>query len=210
MPQSLSLATAIEKNRLSSDVPFLLLVDIEVVDPATGVIVQVLHVARNPEQVVFGGNTYEAGTFDVSVTTSSGEQPDVSLSVNDYTQTLQFYMQAYGGGVGSNVTLYVVNGSALDDPPEVMEFFQITGATSQNYVSQFTLGAENTLMRTFPARAQNRDFCSWRYKSAECGYTGSMTSCDLTLQGDNGCAAHANSINFGGFPGLNANDVRYG
>lgn len=209
MSTSLSIATVIEKNRLSSDVPFLLLIDVEVVDPESGVVVTVLHIARNPEDIVYAGNTYEKGTFDVSFSTTSGEVPQVTLSVNDYTQALQFYMEGFGGGVGSNVTLYVVNGGALDKPPEVMEFFQITGATAQDYVQQFQLGAENTLARTFPARRQNKDFCAWRYKSADCGYTGLLATCDLTLQGANGCAAHANAINFGGCPGLNTNDQRY-
>jgi hypothetical protein len=39
--------------------------------------------------------------------------------------------------------------------------------------------------------------------------TGIMPSCDLSLQGPNGCAAHNNTQNFGGFPGLNDNGYRY-
>jgi phage-related protein len=210
MSKPLSIATVIEANRLSSDVPFLALIDLEVVNPVTGVVITVKHIANNGDPVLFNGNTYEAGKFDITVNTEAGKQADVSLSVNDYTQTIQGYMEQYGGGIGSNVTLYIVNANELDLEPEAMEFFQIVGATSQGYTQQFKLGAENTLMLTFPRRTQRRDFCSHQYKDPlTCRYSGPLSACDLTLKGANGCAAHNNTLNFGALPGLNSNGYRY-
>jgi phage-related protein len=211
MTQRLSVATAIEANRLSSSVPFLCLIDLEVVNPTTGLVVTTQRIARNPEDVVFNGDTYMKGSFDIQLTHEAGKPSEVQLIVNDYTQTIQSYMEQYGGGVGSNVTFYLVNGAALTKPADIIEYFQIIGATASEYVQTFTLGAENALMQTFPRRRQTRDFCQWRYQSAECGYptNGAKTSCDLTLQGPNGCEAHGNSVNFGAFPGLNSNGYRY-
>lgn len=205
----LSIASVIEANRLSSDIPFIPLIDVEIVDPTTGVVVTVLNIARNPEDVVFNGLTYTAGLFDISLNTEAGKPADVTLAVTDYTQALQGLMEAYGGGVGSNVTFYLVNGGNLTQGAEAVEYFQITSASSTDYSHSFTLGAENTLMQTFPRRRQTKDFCQWRYKSTECGYTGSMPTCDLTLQGVNGCKAHANNLRFGAYPGLNGNGYRY-
>lgn len=209
MPKPLSLASVIEANRIASEVPFLCLIDVEVVNPTTGVVVTTLHIARNSEEVVFDGNTYEPGVFDIQLTAEAGQAAEVTLSVNDYTQAIQGMLEAYGGGVGSNVTFYLVNADNLDQGPEVVEYFQITATQSGDYIHQFTLGAENTLMQTFPRRRQTKDFCQWRYKSTECGYTGGLASCDLTLQGPNGCRVHSNSNNFGAFPGLNGNGYRY-
>lgn len=211
MSNSLSLASAIEANRLSSDVPWLCLIDLEVVDPLTGVVVTVLHFANNTEEVTFQGIEYVASQFDMTVKQEAGKTADVSLTVTDMTQAIEFYMESYGGGVGSNVTLYVVNAGNLAQGPEVVEYFQITDASSADYRHSFRLGAENVLMQTFPRRRQTKNFCQWRYKDPDtCRYAGPLTSCDLTLQGDNGCAAHANTLNFGAYPGMNSNGYRYG
>ncbi len=210
MSKSLSLATVLEKNKLSSDVPFIALLDIEVINPATGVVVIVLHVANNPSSITYNGTLYEAGGFDFQVNSEAGKAPEVSLTVNDYTQAVQGYMQSYGGGLGSNVTLTIARGDALTLAPEMQEFFQITGASAANYSATFQLGAENSVMKTFPRRRQYRDFCQWRYKdSTTCKYTGGLSTCDLTLQGPNGCAAHGNTPNFGAYPGLSSNGARY-
>lgn len=210
MSKSLSVASIIEKNRLSSDVAFLICLDIDVVDPATGTLVETAHYVRNTETITFNGHTYEPANFDIDLKEESGQLQTVKLTIKDYARIIQQKMQAYGGGVGFGVSLSVVNSAALDHPPEVIEFFEVVGADSSNYVCSFTLGAENVVTKTFPRRRQTRDYCQWRYKGDECGYSGSMTSCDLTLKGANGCEAHQNVIRFGAFPGINNRDVRYG
>lgn len=210
MPQTLSVATALEKNRLDSDIPFLVALDIEVVNPDTGVVVEVLHVVRNDSSIIHGGNTYEPAIFDIAFGSEAGSQSQINLHITDYTGAVQGRMEEYGGGVGFNVTMYILNSAALASPPEVVEFFQVIGAVAQEYRAQFTLGAENEAIRTFPRRRQTRDFCQWRYRDADtCGYSGGLATCDLTLQGPNGCAAHNNTGNFGAYPGLNSNGYRY-
>lgn len=208
--KNLSVATVIEKNRLSSDVPFLVLLNIEVVDPATGATVETLYIVRNSESITFQGNEYQPTKFDIELKQESGTQQQVSLTITDYSKAIQGRMQAYGGGVGFKVTMMIVNAGNLAQPAEVAEFFDVVSASAANYVCTFTLGAENAIMRQFPRRRQTRDFCQWRYKGAECGYTGSLETCDLTLRGGNGCGAHNNTVRFGAFPGINTRDVRYG
>lgn len=208
MTKSLSVATILEKNRLSSDVPFLITLDIDVRDPATGGVVETLHFVRNTEQVTFNGNTYEPASFDINLDEEAGALKSVQLTINDFSRTVQQYMQLYAGGVGFSVTVGVVNAAALDQPPEIQEFFEVTGAESAKFVCTFTLGAENTVAKTFPRRRQTRDYCQWRYKGEECGYTGGLPSCDLSLKGSNGCEQHGNVIHFGAFPGINQRGVR--
>lgn len=210
MTTSLSVASIIEKNRISSEVPWLILLDVAVIDPATLVTVETLHLARNPDPVTYNGNTYAPAAFDISLKSEAGAQSEISLSIKDYTLTVQQRMQDYGGGIGFAVTVIVVNAGNLTQSPEVIEYFQVTAAETTNYVCTFTLGAENNITKTFPRRRQTKDYCQFRYKGAECGYTGPMPSCDLSLKGANGCEAHQNVIHFGAFPGINSRDTRYG
>jgi phage-related protein len=210
MTTSLSVASIIEKNRLSSAVPWLIMLDIAVIDPNTLVTASTLHLVRNPDPVTYNGNTYAPAAFDIELKSQAGEQQTISLSITDYTLTVQKQMQDYGGGVGFLITVMVVNAGNLTQSPEVIEYFQVTGAETANYVCTFTLGAENNITKTFPRRRQTKDYCQFRYKGAECGYAGSMPSCDLSLDGPNGCRAHDNVVHFGAFPGINSRDTRYG
>lgn len=207
---SLSIASVLEKNRLDSDVPFLVALDIEVVNPATGVVVEVLYLVRNSEEITFNGNPYQPAIFDISFAAEAGAHSQISLSVSDFTGAIQARMEEYGGGVGFNVTMYIVNAGALGQAPEIEEFFQVTGANARDYKCSFTLGSENEVMKSFPRRRQSKDYCQWRYKDPDtCRYVGGLTSCSLTLQGANGCQTHGNTPNFGGYPGLNSNGFRY-
>ena len=204
MSNVLSVASVIEKNRLSSDVPFLIALDIDVINPNTGALVETLHVVNNTESISFRGFTYDAANFDVQLHSESGSQQTVRLSIKDYSKAIQARMQSYGGGIGFTVSLMVVNSAALGLPAEIQEVFLVIGAEAANYVCTFTLGAENSISKTFPRRRQNRDFCQWRYKSIECQYAGGLSTCDLTLNGANGCTVHANTIRFAAFPGISS------
>lgn len=210
MPKIIPISTVVEKNKLSSAVPFLVCLDITVIDPYTAATVETLRVVQNNEDFTFNGNTYAAANFTIGFKAEGSTQPTIELGMVDYTRALQQRMQAYGGGVGFKVTVSVVNSGAPSAPAELVEFFEVIAATSSDYSANFTLGAESGLARLFPRRRQMRDFCSWRYKSTECGYTGGLASCDLTLNGTNGCVVHANAANFGAFPGINPRNGRSG
>ncbi|MFT4064269.1 hypothetical protein [Paraburkholderia sp.] len=203
MPAKISVASVIEKNRLSSDVAYLAMLEIDVPDPATGTILETLRYVNNTENVVRNGNTYEAVQFSLDVKAELGAMPSVSLSFYDYAQHVLSKMKDNQGGVGFKVTITVVSATNLDGDPEVAEYFEVTDASAANYVVQFTLGAENALTRQFPRRIQRRDFCQWIYRDANtCRYSGSINGCDHTLDGPNGCRAHQNTENFGGCPNL--------
>lgn len=199
----LSIAAVIEKNKIASSVAFIPLIDVNVYEPSTGAFVETLRGARNSEAVTFRGNVYAPVQFDLSFGSESGSQTTVELTIKDLSMTLQRYMELYGGGVGFGVTLHIVASDSLDKDSEISEFFEVIGASVDRITCTFQLGAENVLANSFPRRKQTRDFCQWRYKDpSTCRYSGTLPSCDLTLQGPNGCNAHNNTINFGGFPGI--------
>lgn len=210
MPKQLSVASVIEKNRLASDVPFVVCLDIRVIDPTTQALVETLRLVRNSDDITYNGFVYTAIMFDIELKQDAGVESKISLAITDYTAAIAGRMNAYGGGIGFLVTVMVVNTGALGQPPEVIENFEVIGATASEYVANFELGMGSALARVFPRRKQTRDFCQWRYKEAgTCNYTGGLPTCDLTLQGPNGCAAHGNAPRFGAYPGISSNGARY-
>lgn len=229
--KSISLASAVDKSRLSSGHTFMMLLDVEVVDPFTGAYVETIRIANgvplngdpepNPIAVYWGGNSYQCAAFDITIEESAGDLPQVQLSANDIGGVIRDKMNLYSGGVGFGVKLYIVHtselfgatpGESIGSPhastSEIEETFLVTNGSVTGAQITFKLGDKNELAKAFPRRRQLRDFCQWRYKGEQCRYVGGLTSCDRTLQGANGCATHVNTENFGGFPSLQPRFVR--
>ena len=204
--KNLSISTVIEKNRLDSDQAWLIALQIHVRNPATGLIDEIIRVVRNTEVTIIEGNEYEPFPFDISIDEKVNELPTLTVTIQDQTQVVQSYMNRYGGGVGFDVDLIIVRAESATNThtePELVEFFQITKASAASYVVTWNLGAENPLRQTFPSRAQHDEQCSFRFKDPEtCAYAGSDATCDLTLNGPNGCRAKSNAHNYGGYPAI--------
>jgi hypothetical protein len=203
VPVYTSVASAIDRKKLASDVVYLILLEIDVLDLTTRQVVETLRLVQNDEDYVFQGATYMKAGFDFSITRKQSELPSISLTVADPTQDIQARMHAYQGGVDFPVRLKVIS-TASANTVELEENFTImaANANSESYMVEFTLGAENPLTLRFPTRLQFRNRCPWRYKGRECGYAGALPTCDFTLNGANGCRAHNNETRFGGFPGI--------
>ncbi len=202
MARHLSVATAIEKNRIASTVAFVVALKVDVRDPLTRQIAETYRIVNNAEDLTIQGELYTASAFTMNLTEKAGEMPTFSIDIEDITRAVESKLQPYKGGVGSDVHVYVVNSDQLDETPEYNETFKITGASSQGYKVSWKLGIDNPLSLRFPRRRMFPDQCSFKYKGPECGYTGSLSSCDLSRNGDNGCTAHYNVARFGGFPAL--------
>lgn len=203
MPVYTSVAAAIDKSKLASDVVYLMLLEIDVLDPTTRDVIETLRLVQNDENFTYRGETYVKAGFEFSIARSTTELPSVSLSVADPTQEIQARLHEYEGGVDFPVRL-IVTTTATPDTPELEEAFIIASsqAVAESYMVEFTLGAENPLSLRWPPRLQFRNRCPWRYKGAECGYTGALATCDFTYDGPNGCEAHGNELRFGGFKGI--------
>lgn len=208
MSTPLSIATVIEKNKVAGSVPFLVCLEITIRDN-NSLFVETVRVVNNPEDVIVQGVEFGKGAFSLSIKQESGSQADVSLSMHDYTKTVITKMNLYGGGIGFKVKMLVVNSAQLEQPPEIVEFFEVVSATAQGFSATLGLGAENFLVKQVPGRTQLRDFCSWGFKDHNCGYTGSQQTCDRSLNGANGCALKSNTRNFGGYPAIIAKSSSY-
>lgn len=202
MSKHLSVGTIIEKNKIASEETFLILIDAEIKDEE-GNYIDNIRFVKNSENILFQGNVYQASNFDININVEANTEPSISLVAQDQTRTLAQFIEAYGGLVDNQVTMIVVNSGNLEGPAEIQETFKIVGSSVDKYVVSFTLGTDSAVSKRFPQFRQFKDRCGWLYKSSRCGYAGALPKCDYTLNGANGCAAHNNISNFGGFPGLN-------
>ncbi len=202
--KSLKLSAVIDKNTLASDRAWLIALKVHVIDPDTGVEVDQLRVVRNDEKVTIKGEEYEPVPFGIETTNSAGELPSVTVNLQDQTQTIQALMQEHRGGVGFVVEMIIVHGNSTNviDEEELHEFFTVISASASDYVVTWQLGAENPLNMQFPERKQQKDRCAWKYKGDGCFYSGPLPTCSRTYAGPDGCQAHDNVENYGGFPGI--------
>jgi len=201
-----SIAEIIDKNSINSDVPWLVALKVEIVDPNNKQYVDTIRIVNNGEDIMIEGENYIAASFEVSITEKSEELPVFSITVADITQTVQRYLEVYQGLSRSRVEILIFPAFSKTIERVSDRFkLEILSSTSDtaNYKVTWQLGAENPLNILIPARIQSRQRCQWIYKGNECAYSGSLPSCDLSLEGTNGCVAHSNQIRFGGFVGIN-------
>jgi len=207
MAVNLTVAAAIETNKISSEIAYVFFLEIDVVD-STGAHVEYVRLCDNDQDLSFEGNVYMASSFDISASSEANSLPKVTISSFDPLGVIRQKMEQYNGGVGFNVRVMVVDTSRLTDPAEIDEIFQVVSASADGGSNiHFDLGAENPLTRVFPRHRQYRDRCPYQYKGNRCQYAGGLPSCDYTLNGSNGCQVHNNVVHFGGFPGLNNRNV---
>jgi len=193
---NLPLALRIEKNKLVSTAPWLLLLDVTLPDTTH------IRLARNTENVTYGGETYTAFAFELGELRGGGDGriQGVSLRVANPSRALQPYLEEHDGLIGCAVRLAVVHADNLaEDHSELTLDWEVLAAQPDADWINFTLGALNPLRRRFPLYMAAPRSCHWIFKGAECAYAGSATTCARTL--DN-CRTLANSARFGGRPGI--------
>lgn len=204
--KNLSLSSIVQANSFSSDVAWLVALKIHVRDHSTGSEVAQIRIINNSEITIVEDEEYEPMSFGLDLKEAANQLPSVSVTIQDQAEIVGAYMQRYGGGVGFEVEMLIVAAETAEETslePELVEYFTVINATYKDYVATWSLGAENPLKRMFPLRKQEDDQCSFRYKqTGTCGYTGALASCDLSLDGPNGCRVHNNTANFGAYPGI--------
>lgn len=186
-----------EKNKLSMTSAWPPLITVEVNAATT------LRFVPNPTAITFAGETYVPFGCEIEERTqdAKGGLNDVSISVSNVTREISAFIEA-NDLRGSRVTVTYVNSANLADPDAVVleETYEIMSmqVKGAQFVT-FNLGHDRISGHPFPYGRFLRDNCRWIYKSTECGYAGGLPSCAKTLEGSNGCRAHANVIRFGGF-----------
>jgi len=215
---SLSVAAYLEKNKLSTDEAWLVLLEVIMPD------LTVLKVTSNSENLWWPGtanpstNLYLAFPFELGEIgdTSKGEVPSVSLRVSNATRELEPYLDAQDGLVGSSVIIRIVNSYHVLTPtrplgdytetPEIELNYDIVAASSNSMWVDFSLGAANPFNKRFPRNKIYKNICRYKtFKGAQCQAKSALTTCDRTLFTCRN--TFKNAINFGGCPGVASKGV---
>ncbi len=195
---SISAISKAEKNKLSTDSCFLILLEIRLQDT--------VRICYNNEDVIWKGQTYSAFPFEIGETSEmmDGSDPNVSLKVSNAAQGMQWYVEDSGGAVGTEVILRVVNSLNMNGDADLEEYFVVTACKIDQEWIEFTLGNGYSAKTRRPLDRYMKNNCPYKYKGLRCGYNGNLTDCQHTLAD---CRAHRNSKRYGGFPGIDQKGV---
>lgn len=194
---SLSAISKAEKNKLSTDSCFLILLEIRLQNT--------VYICYNNENVTWKGQEYIAFPFEIGeVTEDYTADPAVSLKVSNVARGMQWYVEDSGGGVGTEVILRVVNSLNMGGDADLEEFFVVTACKIDEQWIEFTLGNGYSAKTRRPLDRYMKNNCPFAYKGIRCGYNGNLPSCLHTLAD---CRSHNNSERYGGFPGIDQKGV---
>jgi len=161
-----------------------------------------LYFAEYDQDITYNGITYQRFpiTHEFVSENSKGEIDSIRVRVSNINRLIQAYLEDYDLR-SKKVSIKMVFANELADPSAYIEdIFYIDSYTAGQDVVEFTLsGKFDVLALELPARKYSRNYCGWKFKSAECGYSGTETSCNKTLQR---CRELGNQVRFGGFPAV--------
>ena len=214
MARTLSQKLIEEKNRQSTAHPWLILLTIVLNDSDS----TTYRLVNNNEDVTFEGNEYSKFSFNLEPTkySSRGDISTLTLEVSNITRLIQPKLEELAGGVGSTVTITVVNHRFLKESySEFEETFDVLSTKCDTNRVSFILGGVNLLRRRMPLYRYIALHCRWGFDTVadpniECNYRVDgdglgKTTCARTL---NDCRDRANTGNFGGFVGLKSGGIK--
>ena len=186
----------------------------------------VLYLVDSNYDITFSNRLYTRFPLSVKDMTLSadGTVERAQITVANVSREIEYEIEHNNGLRGCRVTIKKVFEKFLDltytveedgtitpsakvlaDPSAYIgDEFLIDAYTSNDQVIVFDLLPVCDFVAKTPRRRYTSNTCSFRYKSAECGYAGALPTCQKTLQD---CRTHNNSMRFGGFPGI-PDDIR--
>lgn len=200
---TLSPVAITEKNkRNNADSVFLYAVEITIPgseEPA--------RVVLNTENITWRDVEWVAGAFSIEGldSKSTGEVPQCTINISNVNRVFEKYVQDWDTYCKNNgyspisVTLYEVNTADLGNTEPCSEHtFTLKQPSTDAQTASFVLSASNPANRKAPFNVIRKNYCTHRFKSARCGYSGAATACDRHLDT---CRTLGNSVRFGGAPG---------
>lgn len=207
---ALSLTAIQEKNKLGTDSVFAIL--LEVLIPANDPV----YVTNNSETIHWRNVDWIPFKFDISEIneSSSGEVPQWSITFDNTNRIIEKYLNDYDNylknyGIENNqikCNCYIVNTKDLDNTDPIKDvYFELSQPETNSIEARFTLTADSMFNMQSPKRRYIKQFCYWKFKGIECGYTGSQIECDKSLTR---CKQLNNSSRFGGFPAVGTGGIK--
>jgi lambda family phage minor tail protein L len=180
-----------------------------------------VYYALHDADITVDGQLYSANSGKVSqlAETLEGQAPRLRLQIQNLDGTMATNLGAeksvtVGEGLtkarrmqerGIDVALRMVLLDALAEGAVFEVTFELDAYTWNDNEARLDLSASPVLRGIqVPGRRTQTWYCPWTYKGTECGYTGSLKTCDYTYDGPNGCTKHFSKTEakrFGGFIG---------
>ena len=161
-----------------------------------------LNFAGFDEDVTYNGTVYTRFPIrhEFVAENNQGQIDQVKITLANVSRLIEFYLEQYDFR-GKKVIIRTVWADQLADPDAYIDdVFYIDNYTADQSNVEFTLtGKFDVLGIDLPARRYARNYCVWKFKSAECGYAGAELTCDKTQQR---CKQLENYQRFGGFPSV--------
>jgi lambda family phage minor tail protein L len=149
-----------------------------------------------------GGLTYTRFpiTHEFVGENSSGEIDTIRIKLSNISRLIQGYLEIYDlRGKKVKITLVWANQLA-DADAKVEHIYYIDSYTANENDVELVLSSKfDVLDIQIPLRTYSRNYCLWKFKSTECGYSNGETSCNKTLAR---CRVIGNNLRFGGFPSI--------
>ena len=161
-----------------------------------------LNFAGFDQDVTYNGTVYTRFPIrhEFVAENNQGQIDQVKITLANVSRLIEFYLEQYDFR-GKKVIIRTVWADQLLDPDAYIDdVFYIDNYTADQSNVEFTLtGKFDVLGIDLPARRYARNYCVWKFKSAECGYAGAELTCDKTQQR---CKQLENYQRFGGFPSV--------
>ena len=161
-----------------------------------------LNFAGFDQDVTFAGTVYTRFPIkhEFVAENNQGQIDQVKITLANVSRLIELYLEQYDFR-GKKVIIRTVWADQLSDHDAYIDdVFYIDNYTADQSNVEFTLtGKFDVLGVDLPARRYARNYCVWKFKSAECGYAGAELTCDKTQQR---CKQLENYQRFGGFPSV--------
>jgi len=169
-------------------------------------------IARNTEDVRYGGNDFDKFNLQIGEQMFSGDGsiPRVTLRVfQDVNRIIEDMVNETEGALGAGIKLIRVCEKYLDTPISALEAdYESLAAESDSEWVTFTLGIPNPLTQRIPLRIYSSSSCPWAtpslFKGPECQYAGADPTCTGTYED---CYTKGNAVHWGGELGLDPNVI---
>lgn len=162
-----------------------------------------LTLAEYDADVVYSGITYTKFPIkhDQISDNSKSQVDSLKVTVANVNRVFQSYLETYDLR-GKKITIKLVWANQLTDTDAYMDFiYYIDSYTATEETVELVLtGRLDILDAKLPYGKFNRNYCRWKFKGTECGYSGGQTTCNKTKQT---CRdTMANILRYGAFPSV--------
>jgi len=161
-----------------------------------------LYYTNHKTSIVYSGQAYVKCpiTHETIGENTTGEIDSVSIKLGNASRLVQAYLEDYDWR-GKKVSIIQIFADKLDDADaNITDTYYIDSYSSNQDNASFLLTSKFDILGIgLPTRKYSRNFCNWKFKSTECGYSAGETECNKTLAR---CRVLANSERFGGFPSI--------